>query len=482
MVTMMRKTKAKSTHSNGRAPTRKKKKPVLSARKKLATPAHPPTGKSLRKLAPRSSHAEWSPPADRRDPIEILIESSVGRVPHLVPIRYGRMLRSPFAFFRGAAAIMAADLAGTPVTGLRVQACGDCHLLNFGVFATPERRLIFDVNDFDETLPGAWEWDVKRLATSFVIAGRNNGFKPGQARAAALACVRSYRQQMARFSRMWALDVWYERVDVDALLERSPEKVFRQRDREELLKASHGISEHDIPKLLQQDAEVPSIHDNPPLIYHPTHVEALEFIDHVREAFHRYRLSLSDDRRVLVDRFEVVDHAVKVVGVGSVGTRCGILLLTASSGDRLLLQVKEACSSVLEPYAGKCAYPNHGQRVVIGQRVMQAASDLFLGWTQGHEGRHFYVRQLRDVKVKPLVEVYEPPTMNSYAESCGWVLARAHARSGDPARISEYLGSCDRFDEAIADFAEGYADQNEQDHAALVLAVRDGRVEADLER
>jgi uncharacterized protein (DUF2252 family) len=438
--------------------------------------------RALRKQTPRSCHAAWSPSLDRRDPIEILIESSADRVAHLLPIRYGRMLKSPFAFYRGAAAIMAADLAGTPVTGLRVQACGDCHLLNFGFFATPERRLIFDINDFDESLPAPWEWDLKRLATSFVIAGQNNGFKAGQSRAASLACVRSYRKQLARLSRMRAIDVWYERVDVNDLLSRSTQKEFCKQDREEIRKASLGIPEHENPKLWGESDGQIQIHDNPPLIYHPQHAEAQEFVDHLREAFHAYRQTLSDERRVLLDRYHLVDHAVKVVGVGSVGTRCGILLLMAGPDDPLFLQVKEACSSVLEPYAGASAYDNHGQRVVIGQRLMQAASDLFLGWTQGHAGRHFYVRQLRDVKVKPLVEVYDPPTMTSYAESCGWVLARAHARSGDPARISSYLGSSDRFDEAIADFAESYAEQNEHDHAALVRAVREGRLSADLER
>jgi uncharacterized protein (DUF2252 family) len=476
----MGKTKIQRTGNSRKVP--KPAEHVLPRAKSRSTEDRQTAGKALRKKTSRSSHAQWSLPADRRDPIEILIESSADRVPHLVPIRYGRMLRSPFAFFRGAAAIMAADLARTPITGLHVQACGDCHLLNFGVFATPERRLIFDVNDFDETLPAPWEWDVKRLAASFVVAARNNGFKPGQARAAAMACVRSYREQVARLSQMRAIDVWYERVDVDALLARCPETAFRQRDREQMLNASHCITEHDVPKLLEHDTDQPRIHDNPPLIYHPQHAEAVEFVDHLREAFHRYRQTLSDDRRVLLDRYELVDHAVKVVGVGSVGTRCGILLLVAGPNDRLFLQVKEARASVLEPYAGKSVYDNHGQRVVIGQRLMQAASDMFLGWTHGHAGRHFYARQLRDVKVKPLVEVYDPPTMTSYAESCGWVLARAHARSGDPALIGGYLGICDRFDRAIADFAVAYADQNERDHAAFVGAVREGRLAADLER
>ena len=430
------------------------------------------SGKSLRQQAPRSSHAEWSPPSDRRDPIKILAESSARRVQHLVPIRYGRMLQSPFAFYRGAAAIMAADLSRTPVTGLRVQVCGDCHLMNFGIFATPERHLIFDINDFDETFPGPWEWDLKRLTASFVIAGRHNGFKRGQTRDAALACAASYRLQMARFSQMRALDVWYERIDVENLLEHLPEKSFREQARAEIRKASHGGPEHDFPKLVNLEKGQPQIRDNPPLIYHPKHSEAREFIEDLRQAFHRYRKTLPDERRVLIDRYALADHAVKVVGVGSVGTRCGILLLMAGPDDPLFLQVKEANSSVLEPYLGKSAYDNHGERVVIGQRLMQAASDLFLGWTYGRGGRHFYIRQLHDVKVKPMVETYDPPTMNVYAEYCGWVLARAHARGGSPKHISEYLGGSDRFDQSVADFANAYADQNEKDYQEFVRAVR----------
>jgi uncharacterized protein (DUF2252 family) len=439
-------------------------------------------GKALRRHTPRSSHAEWSPPADRPDPIQILIDSSTHRVQHLVPIRYGRMLQSPFAFYRGAAAIMAADLAGTPVTGLRVQVCGDCHLMNFGIFATPERRLIFDVNDFDETLPGPWEWDVKRLTASFVIASRHNEFKRRQARDAALACARSYRQQMARFSQMSALDVWYERVDVENMLNHLPEKSFREQAQADIAKAAHGGTEHDFPKLVRLEKKgPPQIRDNPPLIYHPKHAQVRELIEDLRQAFHRYRKTLPDERRVLIDRYTLADHAVKVVGVGSVGTRCGILLLMAGPGDPLFLQVKEATSSVLEPYLEKSAYDNHGERVVIGQRLMQAASDLFLGWTYGRGGRHFYLRQLHDVKVKPLVEAYDPPTMTVYAEYCGWVLARAHARSGNPKLISEYLGNSDRFDRSIADFAESYADQNERDYREFVRAIRKRRLPAIME-
>ena len=438
-------------------------------------------GKSLRKQTPRSAQGIFKPSLDRRNPIQILEESSANRVPHLVPIRYGRMLQSPFAFFRGGAAIMAADLAHCATTGLRVQACGDCHLLNFGVFATPERRLVFDINDFDETLPAPWEWDVKRLATSFVIASRHNKFKRSQARAVALACCRSYRVQMTRFAAMRAIDVWYEQVDVKDLLERLPEKAFTRRDLDEIRNAAHGATEHDFPKLLEQFGQQTLIRDNPPLIYHPQHAEAVEFVGHLRSAFNGYRASLPEDRRVLLDRYALTDHAVKVVGVGSVGTRCGIFLLMAGPGDPLFLQVKEALVSVLEPYSARSAY-EPGQRVVVGQRLMQAASDLFLGWTRGENGKHFYIRQLRDVKIKPLVEVYDAGTMAMYADSCGWVLARAHARSGEPKEISAYLGTSDAFDEAIADFAEEYANQNERDYATFECAVQEGRLPAEVER
>jgi uncharacterized protein (DUF2252 family) len=438
-------------------------------------------GKELRRRTPRSGHAEWSAPSDRQDPIAILVDSSAHRVKHLVPIRYGRMLQSPFAFYRGAAAIMAADLSRTPVTGLKVQLCGDCHLMNFGIFATPERHLVFDVNDFDETLLGPWEWDVKRLMASFVIAGRHNKFKRGQARDAALACARSYRLHMARFSRMAPIDIWYERIDVNELLDHLPEKSFREQAWADIRKAAHGGPEHDFPKLVDLEKGRPLIRDNLPLVYHPRHAEAREFIEDLRQAFRRYRKTLPDERRVLVDRYELTDHAVKVVGVGSVGTRCGILLLMAGPNAPLFLQVKEADSSVLEPYLGKSRHDNHGERVVVGQRLMQAASDVFLGWTYGRGGRHFYIRQLHDVKVKPMVELYDSPTLNVYAEYCGWVLARAHARTGDPKSISEYLGGSDRFETSIARFAEAYADQNQRDYQEFVRAIRKRRLPAVVE-
>ena len=449
----------------------------LVTRADAAKPAKP-LGKALRGQTPRSCHGAWCPAPDRRDPVEITIEATADLVQHLLPIRYGRMRTSAFAFYRGSAAIMAADLATTPSTGLVVQLCGDCHLLNFGVFATPERNIIFDVNDFDETLPGPWEWDVKRLAASFVIAGRHNGFRAGQSRAAVLSMTRSYREQMARFAAMTALDVWYERLNVQDWLDRFPGGTIREQAREQVRKASRGLAEHDLPNLIDEQGKSPRLRDNPPLIYHPTHAEALEFVDHLAQAYHEYRHSLPDERRVLLDRYHLVDHAVKVVGVGSVGTRCGILLLLARQDDHLFLQVKEARPSVLEPYLGKSAYCHCGERVVIGQRVMQAASDLFLGWTRGHAGRHFYIRQTRDVKVRPTVEIYGPKAMSLYAEACGWVLARAHARSGDPAHLANYLGSGDRFDRAMGDFAEAYADQNERDYQAFLRAIDAGRIEA----
>jgi uncharacterized protein (DUF2252 family) len=389
------------------------------------------------------------------------------------------MLQSPFAFYRGTALNMVADLAGTPVTGLRVQACGDCHLLNFGMFATPERREIFDINDLDETLPAPWEWDVKRLATSFVLASRNNGLDKGSAADSVLACVRSYRRRMAEFSQMRVLDVWYSSLDVDKLMPQISDEQIRRRIEKQLAAARHqNVAEHDFPRLAEVVRRMPVIKDNPPLIYHGRERHHTELFSHVKEAFARYRQSLEDDRRVLLDRFEVRDTAIKVVGIGSVGTRCGIMLLMAGTQDPLFLQVKEAHASVLEPYAGKSIYPNHGQRVVNGCRLMQSASDLFLGWTAGLQGRHYYIRQLRDMKIKMLVETFNRTDMLQYAKLCGWALARAHARSGEPAAISGYLGKSDKFDKAIAKFAMAYADQTERDHKLLKKAVRDGKLEA----
>lgn len=439
-------------------------------------------GKKLRDKCPRQSHATWKLPAGRPDPVALLEESSKGRLSQLIPIRYGRMLPSPFTFYRGAALNMADDLSHTPVSGLRVQACGDAHLLNFGGYATPERREIFDINDLDETLPAPWEWDVKRLSASFVLACRNNGFSDAFARDIAQACVRSYRRRMAEFSEMPVLDVWYSRTDLKDLIAVLEDPEAQKRSKKRLAKAERGsLLEHEFPKLTMMIEDLPVIKNSPPLIYHWAEEAHKEFFGKAHKAFLNYRNSLEDDRRLLLDRFQVRDIAIKVVGVGSVGTFCAIALLLAGEEDALFLQIKEARASVLERYAGKSIYPNHGQRVVTGARRMQSASDLFLGWTVGWEGRHFYIRQLKDLKVKPMVEIFNKSAMTQYAKFCGWVLARAHARSGQPALISGYLGSSDKFDEAIADFSVAYADQSERDHALLVSAVRKGRIQAVME-
>jgi uncharacterized protein (DUF2252 family) len=439
-------------------------------------------GKGLRDTCPRESHADWKPPSDRPDPMQLLAHSNKRRMAELIPIRFGRMVRSPFTFYRGAALNMAADLAATPTSGLQVQACGDCHLMNFGGFATPERRVIFDINDMDETLPAPWEWDVKRLAASFVLACRNNGFSEEAARDAALACVRSYRERMAEYSKMSVLEVWYSSIDVKKVLESLTDEEARKRVQKRVAAAQERtVLEHDFPKLAAMAGEQPRIQDHPPLIYHLHGKGQDEQGERVKEAFAGYRESLQEDRRWLLDRYEAKDIAIKVVGVGSVGTYCAVLLLMAGERDPLFLQVKEARTSVLEPYAGKSRHANHGQRVVHGYRMIQSASDIFLGWTTGRGGRHFYVRQLRDMKLSPLVEVFTPSQMNDYAMLTGWTLARAHARSGEPAAISGYLGKSDVFDKAIAKFATAYADQSARDHDVLKKEVQGGRVDVVME-
>jgi len=444
-------------------------------------------GESLRKRCPRTSHAEWKPPSNRPDPVQLIQEADEGRIPQLVPLRHGRMLESPFTFYRGAALNMATDLATTPTTGVRVQACGDAHLGNFRGFATPERQINFDIHDLDETLPAPWEWDLKRLATSFVVACRDNGLDKSSAEDAALACARSYREHMAEFSEMGALDVWYARLDPKGLfsvienpkLRKNIEKRVEKRVAKE---TARSALEYDFPKLAKATGEQMLLRDNPPTIYHVREDGQLEFDAAVREGFARYRDTLPDDRRTLLDRFELKDIAIKVVGVGSVGTTCAVMLLMAGERDPLFLQLKEARASVLEAHAGKSAYPNHGQRVVMGHRLMQSASDIFLGWTEGRAGRQFYIRQLRDAKIKPMVETFAAADMAVYAQWCGYSLARSHARSGDAAMISGYLGESDTFDQAIADFTAAYADQTERDHAALKKAARKGKVEVLIER
>lgn len=435
-------------------------------------------GKALRDAVPRSSHAGWKPPKDRRDPIDLLIESNQGRALELVPIRFGRMMQSPFAFYRGSAVIMAADLASTARSGLIVQACGDAHLLNFGAFATPERNVAFDINDLDETLPAPWEWDVKRLTASVVIAGRYLRLSETESARAAKATVRSYRERMADYSSKRALEVWYESVDVDDVMERM-DGTARERLKKRVKVAEDKSSpEFVFPKLVEHRGAEPRFKEDPPLIFHPTAEQAPGITSGFREPLAQYRASLPDHVRVLFDRYRLCDIAVKVVGIGSVGTMCSVGLWIAADDDPLFLQVKEARPSVLEPYAGKSVYPHHGQRVVCGQRLMQSASDIFLGWTTGANGRDFYVRQLRDVKLSAIIEDWDGELLREYGKLCGWVLAKAHARSGDAAQIAGYMGSATTFDDAISEFAVEYADQNERDYRAFVKAVRQGRIKA----
>jgi uncharacterized protein (DUF2252 family) len=435
-------------------------------------------GRALRDKIPLTQHGRWKEAKDRPNLIDILRKSDARRMKVLVPIRYGRMLQSPFSFFRGAAGVMACDLAQMPNTDLKVQACGDCHLMNFGGFATPERNIIFDINDFDETLPAPWEWDVKRLAASVALAARSIGLSDSNARDCAVTSARSYREHMGRCSRMDPLRVWYTNITVDDLIGPLP-KAARKRVLKHIDKvASRSGSELDYPKLAGTVGGQISITDHPPLIFHPDAARAPEFQEARGQIFRAYRKSLPDDRRMLLHRYRVVDAAIKVVGVGSVGRRCWIALLMSEENEPLFLQFKEAVESVLEPYAGKSAYRHHGQRVVMGQRLMQPVSDIFLGWVTAPNGRQFYVRQLHDAKIKPMVETFNAEMLDVYARTCGWALARAHSKISEiSATISGYLGSSsDAFDEAMGKFALAYADQVERDYAALRAAARKGNI------
>ena len=432
-------------------------------------------GKNLRDKIPRSAHAKWSPPRDRR-PIDLLKESDRGRLPALLPIRYARMRRSAFSFLRGAAGVMAADLASTPVTGPRVQACGDCHVANFGGFGTPERQLVFDINDFDETLPAPWEWDVKRLASSIVLAARETGIAERHCSDTARSSVESYRTHMREYAEMTALEVWYSHLDLNLLVEKAQTPAAKKRWRRIIDKAAQKTSSREFPKIAAVRNGRPRIADHPPLIYHPREMS----VGRIHKMFQHYLETLPHDRRIVLDRYQLVDIARKVVGVGAVGTRCAAVLLMAAPEDPLFLQFKEARRSVLEPYAGKSRYENQGERVVTGQRLLQSASDVFLGWARDEQGHDYYFRQLRDMKMKIDTECMAKQDWFEYAELCGWVLARAHARTGDAAKIAGYLGKNDVFDEAIAKFATAYADQTERDHAALLQAIRAGRIQARL--
>ena len=435
-------------------------------------------GKALREAVPRTEHAGWKAPKDRRDPIDLLIEGNIGRIPELIPIRFGRMMQSPFSFYRGAAGIMAADLATTAQSGLRVQACGDAHLMNFGAFATPERQIVFDINDLDETLPAPWEWDVKRLTASVVIAGQYLRLSETEAAHATGATVRAYRERMNDYSSMRVLEVWYDKIgaeDAMAAVDEERREVMKQRIEKETEKSSPEIV---FPKLVEHRGAEPRFKDNPPLIFHPSVELAPGVETEFREPMARYRASLPDHVRVLFDRYRLCDVAIKVVGIGSVGTMCGIGLYIAAEDDPLFLQYKEARPSVLEPYAGKGVYEHQGQRVVCGQRLMQSASDIFLGWTTGVNGREVYVRQLRDVKLSPIIEDWDVDTLREFGKLCAWALAKAHARSGDAAKIAGYMGSSSTFDDAIREFAVEYADQNQTDYRAFIKAIRVGRLRA----
>jgi uncharacterized protein (DUF2252 family) len=437
-------------------------------------------GKKLRDTVSRESQGVWKRPRHRVSPLKVLHASDSGRLPELIPIRYGRMLQSPFTFFRGAANVMAADLATSPSIGINVQACGDCHLLNFGGFATPERNIIFEINDFDETAPAPWEWDVKRLATSFVLAARSNGLPDAAGRDAAVTCARSYRERLREAAEMSPLESWYSHFsweDLLGLLDRPTQKRLRRR----VEKArSQTSSELDFPKLADMVGGAVHIKDQPPLIFHPAFARDRGFRAKLDKFLADYRETLAEDRRALLDRYHLVDAAIKVVGIGSVGRYCAIGLFMSPANQPLFLQFKQATASVLEPYAGKSVYRHAGQRVVMGQRLMQSASDIFLGWTTGFEGRELYVRQLRDAKIKPLVETFNRSMLAVYGTACGWALARAHAKASDPWLVCGYLGKSDVFDEAMGDFAVAYADQTERDYAALKAAVGAGRIEAEL--
>jgi uncharacterized protein (DUF2252 family) len=507
----------------------------MAARAEIAHPSvdeRRARGKEAGNRTPPSSHRGWAPAADRPDPVALLEEQDTNREQDLVPVRHGRMMVSPFTFYRGAAKIMAADLAGTPVSGLGTQLCGDAHLSNFGAFASPERILMFDVNDFDETLPGPFEYDVKRMAASFEIAARNNGFSPADAQAATLASVRSYREAMASFAQMGTMDIWYAHLDEDELragirnvvtetakqekgaakqekadkrakaskkaekraakqekADRAQERAAKtagKRAEKTLTKAHTRDSLQALSKLAEQVNGKYQIVSQPPIVVPARDLAATyglsaeAVVPALHEQFRAYRSTLQDDRRELLERFEIVDAARKVVGVGSVGTRAFIVLLQGRDAqDPLFLQVKEATASVLETYVGKSRYRQHGERVVQGQRRMQAASDIYLGWTKGADvNRHFYWRQLRDMKGSADVEAMIPLGLTYYARICGWTLARAHARSGDPIAIAEYLGEDDQFDQSIGDFSTRYAEQNDQDYQEFARAIRSGRLEA----
>ncbi len=433
-------------------------------------------GEDARKRVPPSSHADFRPAADRPDPIALLEEQAVVRLPELVPLRHARMAISPLTFYRGAALPMAADLTGTPTSGIEVQLGGDAHLSNFGLFASPERDLLFDMNDFDETLPGPWEWDLKRLCASTVVAGRVLGLAPHDARHTAIAAARSYQSHMAEYASMRSIEVYYSRVDASQI-EVNVRKGARAYVMTTVNATAHHDALHELPKLTEVGTDgLRHIIDRPPTTFHHPRVNNDVEVEIIRS----YESTLQEDRRVLLRHYTIVDAAIKVVGVGSVGLIAGVVLLDGvDGGDPIFLQVKQAEASVLERFIKPSTHEHHGQRVVAGQRLLQAASDVLLGWATGPEGRQHYVRQLQDQKGGAVVEAMTATDLTQWSELCGWSLARGHARSGDPVAIASYLGEDDSFAHAVADFSVAYADQTDRDHAALVAAIKSGRLPAE---
>jgi uncharacterized protein (DUF2252 family) len=484
-------TTARKKGHNSRAGTVASQEELIAGRRGLSVAERVARGKAARAEVPRSSHAVFAPASNRADPIELLESQARARVPELVPVRYGRMLVSPFTFYRGAAEIMAGDLAATPRSGLTVQCCGDAHLSNFGVFASPERRLIFDLNDFDETLPGPWEWDVKRLAVSMLIGAINNGYEVADQERIVLASVEAYRNAMHEFAAMNNLDIWYSRMEIDDAIRELGSKVkgkIAKRTDKTLAKARTRDSVMAFSKLTEEVDGRVQIVDQSPLIVPIGKLadsERDELFEGLHELLRGYRDTLELDRRTLLEQFELADVARKVVGVGSVGTRAWIALMLGRDGkDPLFLQIKEAEASVLEGFLGASEFSNHGERVVVGQRLLQGASDIMLGWfhiDSGFDGqaRDFYVRQLKDWKGSAEIEEMVPKGLRLYGELCGWTLARAHARSGDPIAIAAYLGNKSSFDRAILAFSSAYAEQNQRDYDELQAAVKSGRIVAE---
>ena len=432
-------------------------------------------GRALRARVPRRAHGQWTASPDRPDPLEILSRSNANRLPELVPVRNGRMMASPFAFYRGSPAVMAADLSRTPSTGIQLQICGDAHLHNFGTFATPERNQVFDLNDFDETQPGPWEWDVKRLAASLVVAARTAGLSDGDGRAAVQGCSAEYRNEMAKMAQLSAFEVWHSRLDVESIIAAAPDKPARSRVEKTAAKARQRTSLKALSKLTTVRDGRRVIVEDPPVVVRLTDAQ----LEQAQGFVKAYLATLDPDRDLLLDRYEFVDAALKVVGVGSVGTRCFVVLLAGKADlDPLFLQVKEAQPSVLAPYVGRSRYANQGKRVVVGQRIMQAASDVFLGWARAGEF-DTYVRQLRDMKGSVALDDASPDGLTLYGRLCGAALARAHARAGQPALLAGYLGKSTAFDDSLAAFAVSYADQNDRDYESFLDAIRSGRVPAE---